>query len=58
MKHDFYTDPSGEVDIWYLDQDFHNGPGCRACHGSWCEHCHSDVYDEECPVRQEGLFEL
>lgn len=58
MKHDFYTNEDGETDIWYMDYDIHNGPGCRACVMTWCMHCQEDFWEEECPDRQEALFEI
>jgi hypothetical protein len=36
----------GEIDIWVMDADYHNGPGCEKCLRSWCHHCHETV--KEC----------
>lgn len=47
-KHLWYRDENGEVDTWRLDVGFHNGPECRVCHRSICEHCHPDWEDDEC----------
>jgi hypothetical protein len=54
MKHDFYTDKRGEIDVWRLDIDYHNGPACRRCGKCECEHC-EDWLDEECPSTQMEL---
>lgn len=56
MKHDFYLDERGEIDIWRVDQDYHNGPECRRCGESWCEHCSPYCYDEVCESGQIELF--
>lgn len=63
MKHDFYLDEDGEIDVWYVEYDYHNGPGCRACVDSWCMHClgdkrYKELLEEECPDREPGLFEI
>lgn len=36
----------GEIDIWVLDADYHNGPGCVKCHDCWCYHCRDEI--DEC----------
>lgn len=56
MKHDFYTDEDGDIDVFRLDVDYHNGPECRRCHEIWCHHCEPDREDEECPSPQMELF--
>ena len=35
----------GEIDIWVLDDDYHNGPGCVKCRDLWCYHCR-EIIDE------------
>lgn len=30
---------SGDLDIFVLDEGFHNGPGCETCGWSCCWHC-------------------
>lgn len=47
-KHLWYRDKDGKIDEWRLDVGFHNGPECRVCHRSICEHCHPDWEDDEC----------
>lgn len=38
--HEPAYDFKGELDTCFLAQDFHNGPGCTACHETWCMHCY------------------
>jgi hypothetical protein len=46
--HTWIVDDNGAVDVFVLDNGFHNGPGCSAC-GEWsCEHCTPDCWQEEC----------
>jgi hypothetical protein len=52
MKHDFYLDETGEIDYWRMSSNYHNGPECKRCHEVWCEHCHPECYEEECPSGQ------
>ena len=49
-KHLWHRDKNGEVDMWYLDHGFHNGPGCEVCGLSVCEHCKPDWAEQECEV--------
>ena len=50
MGHEFYLDEWGGVDIFFMESDYHNGPGCSLCDDSWCHHCEPEVYTETCPV--------
>ena len=49
-KHDWIRDEDGEIDMWVMDVGFHNGPGCKRCGASFCEHCDPDYDEEECVV--------
>lgn len=50
-KHDWYRNKDGEIDIWAVDVGYHNGPMCRRCGFSFCEHCNPDGYnDTNCVV--------
>ena len=46
-KHLWHKD-GGEIDMWYLDYGYHNGPGCEVCGASVCEHCEPDWEELEC----------
>lgn len=48
MKHDWYLDDEGFIDIWRLDEDYHNGPQCMRCQQFFCKHCNRDWKDYEC----------
>lgn len=37
--HKLRRNDNGEVDVWVMEEDFHNGPGCELCGESWCHHC-------------------
>lgn len=64
--HQLIVDEEGFVDFWIHGVGYHNGPGCAACHESWCEHCHPDgpptscdaVLDIEAVVVQEDERKL
>lgn len=46
-KHLWRRMRNGEVDIFGLDVDYHNGPICVACGEAFCHHC-EDVDSLEC----------
>lgn len=48
--HVWKLDEDGNVDTFYLDYDFHNGPGCVKCGYTFCEHCDSEI--TECPIKE------
>lgn len=57
MKHDWYIDEDGEVDMFRLEvdptvNDFrgHNGPQCSRCQEFFCVWCDPGWRDLECPV--------
>jgi hypothetical protein len=39
----------GEVDIFAMEYEWHNGPMCKRCHESFCHHCEPDCYRYICP---------
>ena len=47
-KHDWYLNEDGDIDVWQLDEGFHNGPRCRSCGYTFCEHCNPDGYNSMC----------
>lgn len=55
MKHDWYLNEDGRIDIWRLDYGYHNGPQCRRCQEMFCHHCERNRWDEECPEAQLEL---
>jgi hypothetical protein len=56
IKHDFYKDPLGEVDVWRIESDYHNGPQCMRCGWGACHHCSPEIYDEDCLEQTPYLF--
>jgi hypothetical protein len=48
--HEWRRGEDGDIDHWVLDVDHHNGPGCRLCHYSFCEHCTRVEDIEPCDV--------
>lgn len=38
--HDWVREENGSIDIFYVDSNEHNGPGCIKCEFSFCHHCH------------------
>jgi len=60
MKHDWYLDYDGKIDVWRMSEGYCNGPECRRCGWIGCEHCAEsyydrDIYEEECPNLQLDL---
>jgi hypothetical protein len=47
--HVWQLDEDGLVDIYALDFEFHNGPMCKVCWLSFCEHCQREGDLEPCP---------
>lgn len=41
--HELIRDEEGNVDIWQLDYEPHNGPACKKCDKSWCHHCENTI---------------
>lgn len=41
--HKLIRDEDGDVDIFRLDANFHNGPECELCGETWCHHCKEDI---------------
>lgn len=52
-QHDWELDEDGEIDMFALDFDFHNGPRCRRCHHSFCMHCYPDWADLKCIIDRD-----
>jgi len=46
--HTLQRDGDGHVDIFVLDVENHNGPGCTTCGDAWCHHC------QDTPTRCDG----
>jgi len=49
--HDWEIDSSKQppqIDIWVVDFDVHNGPGCKRCGEIYCQHCTPDWMHKEC----------
>ncbi len=44
--HELIRDENGQIDIFRLDANYHNGPECVLCHETWCHHCQNVI--EKC----------
>ncbi len=42
----------GNLDVFVVDYDIHNGPGCSACNWSICMHCRSIDEIPECTNKE------
>lgn len=49
-EHDWELDEKGRVDEFVLDLDYHNGPMCKRCGWSFCEHCNPEGWKTPCVV--------
>lgn len=47
-EHDWEKDRYGDINMFALDFDYHNGPHCEVCGKSYCEHCEPDWATTEC----------
>lgn len=36
-------DDDGNVDMFAMSYEYHNGPMCELCYESWCEHCQDPI---------------
>jgi hypothetical protein len=52
MKHKWQKLEDGSINHLGDFGDFHNGPVCVECGHSFCEHCHPEEWDSECPGRE------
>lgn len=41
--HELIREESGEIDILRLSIGYHNGPECKKCGQTWCEHCRPTI---------------
>ena len=46
--HKFALEPDGQVDVWRMEVEYHNGPHCNSCDESFCQHCDRQIYTEVC----------
>lgn len=49
MLHTWILDSEGQIDVFVLDYEFHNGPVCTVCSDAFCIWCHINWKDLECP---------
>lgn len=50
-EHDWVRNEDGSIDTFAMAYDYHNGPECKRCYHSFCEHCNPDGYtDTPCIV--------
>lgn len=46
--HTWKLDEYGEVNVFALEEGFHNGPVCTVCGDGFCHHCNPDGWSAEC----------
>ena len=46
-EHDWYRDEDGNIDEFAMEYGYHNGPACKRCGYSFCEHCKPNGWNEE-----------
>lgn len=52
-EHDWERDGDGEIDIFALDDGYHNGPACKRCNYCFCMHCKPNGWDnKQCIIDQ------
>lgn len=47
-EHDWEKDRRGEINMFAVEYEYHNGPYCEICHESYCEHCTPDWASTKC----------
>jgi hypothetical protein len=52
MKHKWQKLKDGSINNFGICGGFHNGPVCVECGHSFCEHCHPEEWESECPGRE------
>ena len=51
--HDWIRNSEGEINYFAYEEGFHNGPVCKRCAFSFCEHCDPDgLNDSPCVVEK------
>jgi hypothetical protein len=51
MKHKWKKEADGTIFTEHMG-DFHSGPVCFECGYSFCQYCHPEGWDSECPGRK------
>lgn len=49
-EHNWVKREDGSVDTFALSYGFCNGPACKRCGFSFCEHCNPDGWKSKCVV--------
>lgn len=52
-EHDWKRDEENEIDMFAFSDGFCNGPVCKRCNYSFCEHCESDGWNKKSCVIDE-----
>ena len=52
-KHDWIRDDDGEIDMWAMEDGYHNGSMCQRCYHSACMYCEPDWDEDECVVDKD-----
>lgn len=42
------VDSDGDIDMFAMDREYHNGPGCETCGEMWYHHCTDPSEIEPC----------
>jgi len=48
-EHDWHLDENGDIDMFAMEYENHNGPSCKRCGYSYCHHC-QDGPDRPCEI--------
>ena len=48
VGHDLELNDDGEVDMFYMEGGYHNGPQCKNCYWNVCIHCWDGSDIPEC----------
>ena len=54
-KHIWKCDKDGNIDMFAMSMDIHNGPACERCGYTFCEHCDPNEWNAEPCVVDEYL---
>lgn len=54
-RHAWVRTTDGKIDYFAFENGFHNGPCCKRCSYSFCEHCNSDGWNDSPCVVEEWL---
>jgi hypothetical protein len=54
QAHRWILDEDGDIDVFQVEGDYHNGPRCADCQLGACEHCEPGIYEDVTCLREQA----